>query len=301
MKAIVFEEYGGPDVLRLSDVDDPHPGPRQVRLRVEAAGVNPADSNVRSGAMREFVTTRFPAIPGFEASGVVDEVGDEVTGVTVGDEVFGFTNGGAYAAYALATTVARKPAELGWADAAALPTAAEAADRVLDLLEIVDGETVLINGAAGAVGCAGVQLARLRGAVVIGTASAANHSYLSGLGATPVTYGSGLVERVRAAAPKGVDAVFDVAGKGVLPDAIELRGGTTERIVTIADPAAADLGVTFSSKPRRSAEALAEYARLAVAGQLQIPLAQAYPLADAAHAAARSDTGHGRGKLVLLP
>jgi NADPH:quinone reductase-like Zn-dependent oxidoreductase len=300
MEAIVFEEFGGPEVLRLAEVDEPSPGPGQVKLRVRAAGINPMDAKIRTGSVRIRRTETLPAIPGFEAAGVVTEIGDGVEGLAVGDEVFGFTVTGGYAAYALARTVARKPAELGWAEAAALPTAAEAADRVLDLLDPKDGETLLVNGASGAVGGAGVQLARRRGADVIGTASARHHDHVSGLGATPVAYGDDLVDRVRAVAPHGVDAVFDAAGNGMLPAAIELRGGP-ERIVTIADLAADEYGVTFTSKPRRSVEALAEYARLAVAGRLRVPVVRALSLAEAADAAARSEGSHPPGRFVLVP
>lgn len=299
MEAIVFEEFGGPEVLRLAEVDEPHPGPGQVRLRVRAAGLNPIDFKIRNGWMAGMFQTRFPAIPGMEAAGVVDEVGEGVTELAVGDEVFGFTDTGSYATFALASTVARKPAELSWVEAAALSTAAETSDRVLDLLAVNDGETLLVHGAAGGVGSAAVQFAALRGVRVIGTASEANHDYLRTLGAVPVRYGDGLVERVRAVAPEGVDAVYDVAGKGALPDSIELRGGTTDRIVTIADPTAAEHGVTFTAKARRSVEALAEYGRLAVAGKLRIPASQTFPLADAATAMARSEAGHVRGKIVL--
>jgi NADPH:quinone reductase-like Zn-dependent oxidoreductase len=301
MRAVVFDEFGGPEVLRLTDVEEPFPGPGQVKIEVRAAGVNPADGKLRDGSLRIRRTETLPAIPGFEAAGVVVEVGEGVTALMIGDEVFGFTVSGSHAAYALARTVARKPADLGWAEAAALPTATEAADRVLDLLEVADGDTLLINGAAGAVGSAGVQLAGLRGATVIGTASPVNHDYLRTLGAIPVAYGDGLVDRVGAAAPDGVDAVFDVAGKGALPAAIELRGGTTDRIVTIADPAADDYGVTFSSTSRRSADALARWAELAVTDRLRVTIAGTYPFADAGDAAGRVETGHGRGKIVLVP
>jgi NADPH:quinone reductase-like Zn-dependent oxidoreductase len=301
MEAIVFDKFGGPEVLRLAQVDVPQPGPGQVRLQVRAAGVNPVDFKIRNGWMQELVQTTFPSIPGFEAAGVVDEVGAGVTGLAVGDEVLGFTDTGAYAEYALATIVAPKPDSLSWDQAAALPTAAETSQRVLDLLGVKDGETLLIHGAAGSVGAAGVQLAIARGVTVIGTASPANHDYLRSLGAVPLTYGDGLVERVRTLAPQGVDAVFDAAGKEALPASIALRGGTTERIVTIADPAGPQLGVSFSARPRRSVEALAEHARLAAAGTLRIAVTHAFPLADAAKAQEQSETGHARGKLVLRP
>jgi NADPH:quinone reductase-like Zn-dependent oxidoreductase len=299
VRAIVFEEFGGPEVLRVVDVDVPQPGPGQVRLRVRSAGVNPLDHKIRSGAARQMFRTRPPSTPGFEASGVVDGVGAEVTGVSVGDEVFGWTDTGSYAEYALATVVAPKPEGLGWDEAAALPVAGETAQRVLDVLGVTKGETLLVHGAAGAVGGLAVQLGVARGATVIGTASPDNHDHLRSLGVVPVAYGDGLVDRVRAVAPQGIDAVFDAAGRGALPDSIALRGGTTERIVTIADPDAERLGVTGSYKARRSVDGLAELARLAVAGTLRVAVAEAFPLAEAGRAHERSETGHTRGKLVL--
>ncbi|MFF5082793.1 NADP-dependent oxidoreductase [Actinoplanes sp. NPDC000266] len=301
MKAIIFENHGGPDVLRLTGTDTPEPAEGQVRIRVRAAGVNAIDWKIRSGAAREIFPVTFPATPGWEAAGVVDAIGPGVTGLRVGDEVLGFTDTGAYAEYALATIVAAKPAGLGWAEAAALPVAGETAERVLRLLELKDGETLLVHGAAGAVGGLAVQLAAGRGATVIGTASPANHDYLRSLGVVPVSYGPGLVDRVRAIAPNGVDAVFDAAGQGVLPESIELRGGAKDRIVTIADPSAWDLGLTFSNGDEKSAATLAEHARRAVEGTLRVTVAETFPLAEAAAAQERSATGHVRGKLIVLP
>jgi NADPH:quinone reductase-like Zn-dependent oxidoreductase len=301
MRAITFDRFGGPEVLQVVQVDLPQPGPGQVRLRVQAAGVNQLDYKIRSGAMQQAFPTTFPATPGLEASGVVDEVGEGVTGVAVGDEVIAFTETGAYAEYALAGVVAPKPAGLGWDEAAALPTAGETAQRVLDQLGVKDGETLLVHGASGGVGSLAVQLAIARGATVIGTAAPANHSFLRSLGVTPVAYGEGLVERVRALAPQGVDAVFDAAGKGALPDSIELRGGTTDRVITIADPAAGSLGVTFSAGGRPSAELLGEQARLAAAGKLLVTIAAVFPLAEAGRAQERSAGGHTRGKLIVRP
>jgi len=298
MEAIVFDSFGGPEVLRVAQAEIPRPGPGQVRLRVRAAGVNQLDFKIRNGWMREVFPVTFPATPGAEAAGVVDEVGPGVTGLAAGDEVIAFTDTGAYAEYALATVVARKPAGLGWDEAAALPTAGETAQRVLDQLGVKDGETLLLHGAAGAVGGLAVQLAVARGVTVIGTASPANHDYLRSLGAVPVAYGKGLVERVRAVGV--VDAVFDAAGQGALADSIALRGGT-DRIITIADPAAGQFGVVFSAGGRPTAEGLAELARLASGGTLRITVAQTFPLAEAARAQERSATGHTRGKLVVRP
>lgn len=246
------------------------------------------------------MTPPFPVTPGLEAAGIVDEVGEGVTGVEVGDAVLGWTVTGAYAEYALASEFALKPADLDWDTAAALPVAVETSVRVLDELKVGEGETLLIHGASGVVGAVGVQLAVARGATVIGTASPGNHDYVRSLGATPVAHGEGLADRIRAAAPQGVDAVYDAAGHGDLPLSIELRGGT-DRIVTIADPQAAELGVTFSGGGGPFGARLGEYARLAVDGKLTVRVAQSLPLADAAQAQELVATGHAPGKVVLRP
>ncbi|MER7177179.1 NADP-dependent oxidoreductase [Streptomyces mesophilus] len=298
MKAIVFDRFGGPEVLREADAEIPQPGPGQVRVRVKAAGVNALDGKIRSGMLEAVFPTSLPAVPGGELAGVVEALGEGVRDVRIGDEVLGWSDTGAYAEYALATTVAPKPADLTWQDAAALPVATETAERVLNLLDVAAGETVLLHGASGAVGTVAIQLAAARGARVIATAGPANQDYLTSLGATATTYGEGLVERVRALAPDGVDAVFDLAGKGALADSITLRGGT-DRIVTIADFGAPELGVTFSQGPQeRSTERLAALAQDAAAGKL-VTTVRAYPLAEAAEAQQASDAGHVRGKLVL--
>ncbi|MFE0021086.1 NADP-dependent oxidoreductase [Amycolatopsis sp. NPDC059021] len=300
MKAITFDRFGDPGVLQLSEVDVPEPGQGQVRVKVHTAGVNPVDGKIRSGAMQAVFPTTLPSTPGLDVAGVVDAVGEGVTGLTVGQEVVGWADSGSYAEYALATVVAAKPAGLGWEDAATLPVAGETARRVLRVLEVGAGDTLLIHGAAGAVGSLAAQLAVALGATVIGTASAANHDYVASLGATPVEYGDGLVDRVRALAPKGIDAVFDAAGRGALPDSITLRGGT-DRIVTIADPAAQELGITFSGggDDRSRGEDLAEVVERAARGELRVRIGAVYPLADAAEAHRVSDGGHAPGKLVL--
>ncbi|WP_327716940.1 NADP-dependent oxidoreductase [Streptomyces sp. NBC_00490] len=298
MKAILFDRFGGTDVLHEADIEVPQPGPGQIRVRVRAAGLNALDGKIRSGAMEAAFPTPLPAVPGAELAGVVDALGEGVRDVRVGDEVLGWSDTGSYAQYALATTVAPKPAGLDWRHAVALPVAGETAERVLNLLGVAAGETVLMHGAAGAVGTLAVQLATARGARVIATAGPANQDYLTSLGATATLYGEGLVERVRALAPDGVDAVFDLAGKGALEDSITLRGGT-ERIVTISDFRAHQLGVTFSSGGQeRSATRLAELAQDAATGKL-VTTVNAFPLDRAAEAQQVSDAGHVRGKLVL--
>jgi NADPH:quinone reductase-like Zn-dependent oxidoreductase len=302
MKAVAFTEYGGPEVLRVADVGEPHAGPGQIRIGVRAAGVNAIDWKARSGMLREVVPASFPVIDGREAAGVVDEIGAEVSGVAIGEEVFGFAVGGAAAEYAVLDDYARKPAGLSWEQAAALPVAVETSVRVFTLLGGVhEGQTLVINGAAGGVGAAAIQLARVRGARVIGTASEPNHEFLRSLGAEPTTYGDGLVERVRALAPDGVDLAFDTAGKGGVPDLITLTGDPA-RVATIADFGAAALGVKVTGGDDfRATEALDEAAALVQTGRLRVPVAQTFTFARAADAHRISEDGHVRGKLVLIP
>lgn len=302
MKAIVFEDFGGPEVLHEAEVPLPEPGPGQARIRVKAAGVNPMDVKVRAGLMRPNLPASLPAVPGIEAAGLIDALGPDVSGFMLGDEVFGWTKGGAYSEFAIVTTFAAKPSELGWTHVVALPVAGETAERVLRLLEVAKGETLLIHGAAGAVGTMAVQLAVARGATVIGTAGQANQKYVESLGAIPTLYGPGLVERVRALAPQGIDAVFDVAGQGALADSVTLRGGNS-RIVTIADFAGAqEHDVPFSSGGKespRSPEFLASLAALAARGKLRTTISAQFPFEEAADAQRRSEAGHGQGKIVL--
>jgi NADPH:quinone reductase-like Zn-dependent oxidoreductase len=302
MKAVTFAEYGGPEVLHVTEVEDPRPGPGQVRVAVRAAGVNPIDWKARSGFMADVMPASFPVVDGREAAGVIDQVGDGVTGAAVGDEVFGFAVGGAAAEYAVLDDFARKPARLSWEEAAALPGAVETSVRVFTVLGgLREDQTIVINGAAGGVGAVAVQLARARGARVIGTASEPNHDFLRSLGADPTTYGDGMVERVRALAPDGVDLAFDTAGKGGVPDLITLTGDPA-RVATIADFGAAALGVKVTGGSEfRAAEALDEAAGLIETGRLHVPVARTFSFAQAADAHRMSQDGHVRGKLVLIP
>lgn len=298
-RAVEYREHGDSSVLALAERTVPEPGRGQVRLAVRAAGVNPFDWKVRKGLFGPSMPDSFPAVPGSDVAGVVDAVGPDVTEFAVGDEVLGAASG-SYAEVALASAknLVAKPTELSWADAAALNTGVTTAYRALALLDLVDGEVLLINGAAGTVGSVAAQLAVSRGLTVIGTASHANHEYLRSLGVTPVLYGDGLLDQVDAIAR--IDAALDTAGHGALPDLIELTGGT-ERVVTIADGQAGELGVRFSAgRPDEQVPgALAEGAALAAAGKLTLPVTT-YPLAKAAKAQDESETGHVRGKLVLL-
>jgi NADPH:quinone reductase-like Zn-dependent oxidoreductase len=269
---------------------------------VRAAGVNPIDWKVRSGAMGGDLPKR----TGQEVAGVVDRLGDGVTGVAVGDAVFGGAAGGGGAAeLALLENYARVPASLDFAGAAALPVAVETAMRTLDALGVTGGHTLVINGASGSVGIAAVQFARARGARVIGTASESNHDYLREFGAEPTTYGDGLVDRVRALVGGRdpiVDRAVDASGGGMLPALVELTG-SPDRVVTIADyQGAEETGVPFSGGrgPERAWHALADAAELIEAGRFRLPVSRTFPLDQIAEAQRISESGHPRGKLVVI-
>jgi NADPH:quinone reductase-like Zn-dependent oxidoreductase len=299
MRAVQFESFGGPEVLACVEVPEPHAAAGQVRVRVKAVGINPVDWKSRQGMMGGAL----PRGTGREVAGVVDEIGDGVSDVSIGDEVFGSVEAGNGAAdFALLVHYAPIPSSLDFAGAAALTVAVETATRTLDLLHVSQGQTVLVNGAAGAVGISTVQLARERGATVIGTAGAANHDYLRSFGATPTTYGDGLVERVRELAPGGIDRAIDDAGGGALPALVELAG-SPEHVVTIADyQGAQETGVTMTGGPgsKRAWYALDEIGALIEAGRFSLPVAQTFPLEQIAEAHRLSEAGHVRGKLVLL-
>ncbi|MFC1413268.1 NADP-dependent oxidoreductase [Streptacidiphilus sp. N1-12] len=315
MRAIQFTEYGPPAVLHTAEVPPPQAGPGRIRIAVRASGISPGETYIRAGTLRDVVPTTFPYRTGFDAAGVVDQVGDGVTGVAVGDEVFGMTTmaaRGANADFAVLAAWAPKPPAWSWEEAGGAAGSVETATRVLDRLAVGAGDTVLVQGAAGGVGAVAVQFAVARGATVIGTASEGNHAFLRSLGAQPTSYGPGLVERVRALAPAGVDAVFDCAG-GSLPDLITIAGGTAQ-VVTIADFAAAAHGVHMShgvpadstgtalgsAADPQAVHGLALAVALAAEGRLRVPVAAAFPLTEAAAAHELSESRHARGKIVLV-
>ncbi|MEU6082068.1 NADP-dependent oxidoreductase [Streptomyces sp. NPDC047108] len=299
--AITFSEYGGPDVLTLSQVATPEPGPGQVRIRVRAAAVNPIDLRIRAGLMQGVFPVTFPMVPGWDVAGVVDRTGEGAS-ASVGDEVFGVASVGGYSAYALLDRPFTKPAIVPFETAAAMVTVGEAAYRALRHLGVQPGRTLLIHGAGGSVGSIAVQLAAARGIAVVGTAAEQDVERVNGLGATAVLYGEGWVERVEAAAPDGVHAVFDASGAGVLADSVALAGDAG-RVITIADPSFAEHGVRFTGMDPadRSPEALPHLADLLAGGGLDVPVGRAYPLADAARAHADLEARRSHGKVVLLP
>ncbi|MFC5923315.1 NADP-dependent oxidoreductase [Micromonospora vulcania] len=309
MRALQFSKYGPASVLEVSEAPEPHAGPGQIRVAVRASGVNPADTYVRAGRFQDWMPLPLPHVPGVDAAGVVDEVGDGVTTARVGDEVFGITDyaqmGGANAEYAVLAAWAPKPAALTWEEAGGAAGNIETATRVLDRLGVKDGTTLLIEGAAGGVGTTAIQLAVARGAAVIGTASERNHEFVASLGAIPTTYGPSLAERVHALVPGGVDVVLDCAGSGSLPDLVGLVA-SPDRVVSIADINATAYGVHLSRGSGPGAdtpalEGLAAAGELAERSRFTVPVAAVFSLQEAAAAHELSESRHARGKIVLKP
>jgi len=298
MRAAVFDRYGPPEVLRVVELPDPEPGPGQVRVRVWAAGVQPFDVGVRRGRMT-WLPVHFPQTIGQEYSGVIDRLGAGVAGLEVGTAVLGSTmmNGNASLVAVPVETVVRKPPELDFPTAAGLVAASQTASGALRELRVGPGDVLLVHAAAGSVGTVAVQLARLAGATVIGTASPGNHDYLRQLGAIPVTYGDGLVDAVRATGENPTVAL-DAAGGEAIGQSVRL-GVELDRIGTIVDDKAAAEHGTRVVRAGRCAERLAEVIALAARGVLTMPV-RAYPLSQVAEAHAAVESGHGRGKVVLI-
>ena len=300
MFALQFTEYGGPEVIRLGEAPEPHAGPGQIRILVRAASVNAIDWKIRSGLYAQGKPLEGTTYSGFDAAGVVDEVGEGVTDVAVGDDVFGLGKN-THAEYALLNSWAHKPASVDWAVAAAAGTVAETAERVLRLLGVDDGSTIFIDGGAGGVGSAATQLAKARGATVIASASEGNQDYLREIGAIPVIYGDGMLERVRALQVDKIDAVLDAVGKTPIGDLISLAPEPPQ-VVSIANFAAVEAGAraTGGGPDSQPMKALAEAAELLEQSKLVIKI-QTFPFERAAEAHQISQDGHVRGKLVLLP
>jgi NADPH:quinone reductase-like Zn-dependent oxidoreductase len=305
MKAVRFHEYGGVDVLRVEDVPRPQPGPDQLLVEVRAAGIQPGEAHIRSGGLHARWPATFPSGQGSDLAGVVVALGTEVRGFAVGDEVLGFTHRRAsHAQYVAVDDVqaVHLPPGLSFDVAGSLYVAGTTAYATVFATDPTPADTVVVSGAAGGVGSLAVQLARRRGATVIGLASTANHGWLSEHGVVPVAYGDGVGDRIRAAAGGPVDAFIDTVGNGYVELAVAL-GVRPERIDTIRDwSAAAKVGArTYGEGSAASAVVLGELARLAAAGELEVPIARTYPLAEVRAAFRDLAGGHTHGKIVLHP
>lgn len=305
-KAVRFDRYGGTDVLYLADVDVPHPPPGEVLVEVRAAGVNPGEASIRKGLLDAVFPATFPSGEGSDLAGVVTEVGEGVTSVAVGSEVLGWTDRRAsHAEHVLVPEdhLTPKPPGLSWERAGALHVAGVTAFAAVRAVGVGPGTTVAVSAAAGGVGGIASQLSRIRGAeLVVGIASEPNHDWLRSVGVVPVAYGDGLAERVREAAPAGVDAFIDTFGAEYVHLAVEL-GVAPDRIDTIiARDAAAEVGAkTEGSAAAADKAVLAEMAGLVASGSITLPIAATFPLDRVRTAYEQLEDRHTRGKIVLLP
>ena len=306
MRAIATNRFGGNDVLELTDVPDPIVGPDTVLVRTKAVGLNPVDwKSVRGGLEARF-PNHFPLVPGWDVAGVVERVGPAVTEFVEGDEVMAYDREDHVQWGTLAELVgvpircvARKPAGLGWAEAGALPLAGLTAYQCVLAAGIGPGHTVLVHAASGGVGTFAVQFASWAGGRVLGTASPANHDYVRGLGAEPLAYGDGLVDRVRELAPDGVGVIIDLAGGDALEATLDV-GNDEARLVSVTNPdRVKELGGRYIFV-RPNAEQLGELGRFAGEGSLRIHVRETFPFERAVDALARVEEGHGPGKVVVL-
>jgi NADPH:quinone reductase len=311
-RAIVYRHSGGPEVLELEEVPDASPGLGEVVVAVRAIGVNPIDWKQRSGRRAPDPGGEARRIGG-DAAGVVEQVGEGVDSVAVGDEVIVLRARGAYATQVVAPAerLVPKPAGLGWPEAASIGVPVSTAYQVLRSLGVTGGDTLLIHGGSGSVGQAAIQLALAAGARVIATASEPNHDRLRELGAIPITYGAGLEQRVRDAAPEGVTVVLDAAGTDEAIEASLALVADRDRIATIVrgkDAADWDIRAFSGGNPvpltdeeqRWRDEGVAVVAPLVAEGRFDLEVGRTYPLEQAAEAQRASESGEVRGKIVLV-
>lgn len=299
-RAVSYSRFGGPEVLEIIDVAMPVPRESQVRVAVRAAGLNAYDFKVRSipGYLRSLT---LPTGQGSEFAGVVDVVGAGVTSPAVGDEVLGWSSFSAQADFVIvpASHLAVKPAPLDWATAGGIGAAGNTAERSVSALGAGQADTVLVSAAAGGVGLIAAQLLLRAGATVIGTASETNHDFLRSLGVIPVSYGPGLVERVRAVAPNGVTAALDNAGEETVMAALELGVPAAKINSIVWYNGAARFGFTTVGGGGKTASALAALAELVAAGEILVPIAATFPLTEVRAAYELLEGRHLRGKVVL--
>lgn len=304
-RAVRFDEYGGLNVLDFAQVDVPDPPPGEVLVAVKAAGTNPGETSIRKGLLDARFPATFPSGQGSDMAGVVDQVGEGVDGFALGDEVLGWTDRReSQAEYVSvpADQLVAKPASVDWAVAGSLFVAGVTAYAAVRAVGAGPGDTIVVSAAAGGVGSITVQLLKVRGATVIGIASEPHHSWLSSIGVTPVAYGDGLIERIRAAAPSGVDAFIDTFGPDYVKLAIDL-GVQAERVNTvIAFEAAEEYGVkTDGSSTASSSDVVAELVDLVASGRITVPIAATYPLNQVRAAYTELERRHTQGKIVLIP
>jgi NADPH:quinone reductase-like Zn-dependent oxidoreductase len=302
-KAVRFNEYGGADVLQVVETDPPAPGSDEVLVRVKAAGINPGEISIREGLLHHLWPATFPSGQGSDLAGVVEAVGAGVTAWAPGDEVLGWTDRRASQAelvVAEAEHLVARPTSVPWEVAGALFVTGTTAWVSVRAVAPEPGETVVVSGAAGGVGSLTVQLARRTGARVISLAGERNHDWLRAHDVVPVTYGDGVADRVRGAAPDGVDAFVDTFG-GYVGLALDELGVAPPRVNTIIPPERTRGIQSVGNHEGASADVLAEVAALVAAGELEVPIAATYPLDQVREAYTELAERHTRGKIVLVP
>lgn len=304
-RAVRFDHYGDRDVLYIADVDVPSPLSDAVTVEVRATGINPGEASIRTGALESKFPATFPSGEGSDLAGVISALGGSVTEFALGDEVLGWSWRRSSHAEYVSVPVAQlvpKPPELSWEVAGSLYVVGCTAYAAVRAVTPEPGETVAVSAAAGGVGTVVVQLLHTNGTTVLGTASEPNHEWLRSRGITPIAYGDGLLDRLRAVAPNGVDAFIDLFGPEYVQLALDL-GVAPGRIETIiAREKALEVGAKAEgSVDASTAEVLSEMAQLVASGQIEIPIASTYPLEEVRDAFAELEERHTHGKIVLVP
>jgi NADPH2:quinone reductase len=304
-RAVLFDRYGGRDVLYVAEVPMPKPAADEVVVAVKAAGINPGETAIRSGALAERFPASFPSGEGSDLAGLVVAVGDGVDEFAVDDAVLGFSWSRSSHATHVTVPVSQlihKPPELSWEVAGSLYVVGCTAYAAVRAVDLNPGETVAVSAAAGGVGTVVVQLLALRDATILGIASPSNADWLRSHGVVPVSYGEGLAERLKATAPEAIDAFIDLFGPEYVQLAVDL-GIPRHRIETIASyEKAEELGVKSDGSVTASTpQVLSEMAGLVASGAIEIPIAGTYPLDQVADAFEELEHRHTRGKIVLIP
>jgi NADPH:quinone reductase-like Zn-dependent oxidoreductase len=304
-RAVQFDEYGGLDVLTVREIELPELGKEDVLVEVRAAGINPGEVSIREGLLHDRWPASFPSGQGSDLAGVVKEVGIDVVGFAPGDEVLGWSwtrSSQAEETVVPAEQLIRKPADLSWEAAGALHVVGVTAFAAVRAIDISEGDTVVVSGAAGGVGTITVQLLKVRGANVVGLASEDHHKWLWDKGAIPVTYGEGVLQRILEATPDGIDAFIDLYGPEYIDLALEL-GVPAPKIETIISyERAQEVGAkSEGSTDATSPEILGEMAELVSTGKIEVPIAATYPLDEVREAFEQLEDRHTLGKIVLIP
>lgn len=306
MEAVRFDRYGGVDVLNVVEVPRPHPGPGRVVVDVVAAAINPGEASIRKGLLHARWPATFPSGEGSDLAGVVAEIGEGVEGVAVGDEVIGWSDERSSHAEAVSLPgdqVVPKPPKVPWEAAGSLYVAGTTAWAAVESVGLKTGDVVAITGAAGGVGSIAIQLARGLGATVLGIGGEGNRDWLESMGVTPVTYGEGLADRLRAAAGRPIDAFIDCFGGGYVDLAVDELAVKPDRVDTIIDwEAGARQGthVDGMSAVGDVAAVITRLASLIGEGRLTVPVAATFVLRDVRDAYELLEQRHTRGKILLI-